>query len=166
MDSFRFVCEYSQTLVVQSYRVMFDVISHMPKRASAFQPLVSPEKLLTHPNLFIYGQVSSVSSQVVCTPFFNPENVASMHLHLPGFKNVCEYSQTWPKTEETAFLRRILKSAQKAKKWTLAILLHHFFCALLQLLSGHPVFRTQKRLRIRLFFIFFARCSFGRLRVR
>ena len=71
----------------------------------------------------------------------------------PRFKNVCEYSQTWPKTEETALLRRILKSAQKAKKWTLAIVLHHFFGTQLQLLSGDPAFRTKKRLQIGLFFI-------------
>ena len=56
------------------------------KRSSAFQPLVSPEPLLTHLNLFIYGQVSSMYHLRSSAHLFNFENVASMHLHLPRIR--------------------------------------------------------------------------------
>ena len=141
---------------VQSEPVRFDVISHMPKISSAFQHLVSREQLLTHQNLFIYGQVSSMYHLGSSAPPSFPLRLLPACIYIfPRFKNVCEYSQTWPKTEETALLRRILKSAQKAKKWTSAIVLHHFFvlcfnCSL-ETLFSYP--KTFANLAVFCFFL-------------
>ena len=117
----------------------------MPKRSSAFQPLVSPEPLLTHLNLFIYGQVSSMYHlRSSAPPSLTLRMLPACIYIFPGFKNVCEYSQTWPKTEETALLRRILKSSQKAKKWTLAIVLIHFFLRSASIALWRPCFSYPK----------------------
>ena len=74
------------------------MISHMPKRSSAFKPLVSPEQLLTHPNLFIYGQVSSMYHlRSSAPPSLTLRMLRACIYSFPGFKTFVNIHKLVPK---------------------------------------------------------------------